>query len=68
MVLEELVERRIAERVVGQIAAVSVRQRGEELVAVPKAVFRDGIPQRVGEQIVDSSCLRGAEELVCFMR
>ena len=63
-VVEELVQERISERIAEQIANVSVRQSGEQLVEMPKAVFRDGFQQRVGEQIVDRSCLKGEEELM----
>ena len=52
-VLEKLVEKGILERIVEQIGDMSVPQQEEQLVKVPKAVFRDGIQQRVGEHIVE---------------
>ena len=43
-VVEKLVQERISERIVEQIADVSVRQKGEQLVEVPKTVSREKNP------------------------
>ena len=68
---EELVEvfrvfskERISEGTVEKNSELPVPHTGEHLVEVPKAVFRDGIWQRVDEQIDDRSFRKGVEDFV----
>ena len=69
-VFREFSKESISDRIVAQIAELSLPRTGEQLVEVPKAVFQDVMQQRVDEQVVDRchGSARGDLSVKCLRR